>query len=322
MKICIISFDLWEYDSHILKTLRDKNIEANHIVTGKFKYKYPTPLHRVSNFFSKLLFKKNIKKIKQRQFILDELERMGPQDKILVINPELIPVDIHKKIRTYTKEYIAYLYDSSKRCPVEHLLDGLFDKIYSFDADDVVKFNFIPVTNYIYHDKKAIKPAQDFAYRVFMILSVDNRLPVLTKIADELDRINISYKFMLVGAHKPAALHPNISYQKKIIPLKQLEQYLEDTEMFLDIIRKEQTGLSFRVFESLAYQKKLITTNPDIKNYDFYNPNNILVVDPDNVMIDPAFFTTPYEPLSENVYNKYTLSTWVDTVFSLPKGQN
>lgn len=317
MKICLISFDHWHYDSHIITALQNKKIEAHHINTGRFKYKYPTPLHRVSNFFNKVVFKKNIKKIKQRQYILQELEKLGPQDKILVINPELIPVDIHKKIKEYAGEYIAYLYDSSKRYPVEHLLHGLFDKIFSFDAEDVEKYGFEPINNYIYHDKKPVRPAEEFRYRVFMISTIDERLATLNRVAHELEKSGISYKFIVVGKRKPDGLHPGITYQKDIINLEELEHYLDEAEMFLDLVRDKQTGLSFRVFESLAFQKKLITTNALVKQMEFYNSNNIFVVDADNVVIDPAFFATPYEPLPEHIYNKYTLDTWVKTVLGL-----
>jgi hypothetical protein len=129
--------------------------------------------------------------------------------------------------------------------------------------------------------------------------------------------MGISYKFILVGKKKPTGLNPNITFQKNIINLKELEQYLENTEMFLDIIREKQTGMSFRVFESLAYQKKLITTNPIVKEYDFYTGNNVMVVDPRNIVMDPEFFKTPYQPLDEAVYEKYTLDTWVKKVFDL-----
>jgi hypothetical protein len=317
MKICLISFDHWEYDSRIIKTLQDKGIEAHHINTGKFRYRYPTPFHRVTNFFNKLLLKKNIKKLKQRQYIVDELEKLGHQDKILVINPELIPVDIHNKIKLFATEYIAYLYDSSKRYPVEHLLNGIFNKIFSFDADDIKKYNLIPLSNYIYHDKKPLKSREAFSYRVFMILTIDDRLPTLNKIANELDRLAIGYKFILVGRHKPVGLNPNIQFQKNIVKLNELEHYLNETEMFLDIVRENQTGLSFRIFESLAYQKKLITTNRSVNEYSFYNPKNILILDKDIVNINPPFFETPYEPLDDAVYYKYTLDNWVKTVFSL-----
>ena len=51
--------------------------------------------------------------------------------------------------------------------------------------------------------------------------------------------------------------------------------------------------------------KKLITTNPDIINYDFYNPNNIHVIDEENIRFDAEFFNVPYEPIPEYKYNNY-----------------
>ena len=36
----------------------------------------------------------------------------------------------------------------------------------------------------------------------------------------------------------------------------------------------------------IGLKKKLITTNKDIVNYDFYNSNNIMVVDRANFQID------------------------------------
>ncbi|QEE51343.1 hypothetical protein FUA48_17745 [Flavobacterium alkalisoli] len=315
MKICLISFDHWEYDKHIVRALKDKNIEAYHINTGKFKYKYPTPFHKITNFLSKVVFKRNIKKIKQQQYILKELNKLGTQDKILVINPELIPVAIHKKIKSYTKEYIAYLYDSSKRYPIDHLLDNIFDKILSFDSDDVAQYGFSPISNYIYMDKKPLQQPNEVTYGAFMILSVDERLQTLNAIANRLDTININYNFMLVGKHKPTGLNTNISYQRDIIKLDRLDEYMSNAKVFIDIVRVNQTGLSFRVFDALCYQKKLITTNKTIKDYDFYNPNNILIVDADNPIIEASFFETPYEPLDENIYYKYTIDNWVNTVF-------
>lgn len=317
MKVCLISFDHWEYDNHIIKVLEEKNIEAHHINTGKFKYKYPTPFHRISNAVNKAVFKKNIKKIKQQQYIVEELEKLGHQDKILVINPELIPVNIHKKIKSYTNENIAYLYDSSKRYPIEHLLDNIFDRIFSFDADDVAKYGFTPISNYIYLDKKEIQKTGKAKYGVFMILSIDERLKALNKVADALDSINVNYDFIVVGKRRPDGINPNIKYQRNIIKQGELETHMDNAVVFLDLLRENQTGLSFRVFDSLAYQKKLITTNAAIKDYDFYNPQNIMVIDAENPVISPDFFTTPYQPLEDEIYYKYTLDNWVNTIFNL-----
>ncbi len=317
MKICIISFDHWHYDSYINEALQKKGIISYHINTGNFKYIYPNFFYRILNFLQKLIFKRNIKKIKQYEFILKKLDQLGHQDKILVINPDLIPLKIHHQIKKYTQSYIAYLYDSSKRYKIDHLLENVFDNVFSFDNDDVQKFGFKPISNYIYKQKRELKSNENFKYSVFIILSVDERLELLNKISLQLDALEISYKFILVGSHKPSNLNPKISFQKNKINLVEMENYLDESEIFLDLVRDHQVGLSFRVFESLAYQKKLITSNTSILEYDFYNPKNILVLDSQNLEINREFFSINYAPLSDEVYNFYTIDNWVSRIFDL-----
>jgi hypothetical protein len=65
-------------------------------------------------------------------------------------------------------------------------------------------------------------------------------------------------------------------------------------------------------------QKKIITTNKSISEYDFYNPNNILILDENSeIDINLDFFKTPYQALSDAIYYKYTIENWVKTVFKL-----
>ena len=77
-----------------------------------------------------------------------------------------------------------------------------------------------------------------------------------------------------------------------------------------------QQGLTFRVFEAMGFRKKLITTNADIVNYDFYNANNIFVWTEDSKEIPDAFFETDYEELPEEIFKKYSLENWLKTIFS------
>ena len=60
---------------------------------------------------------------------------------------------------------------------------------------------------------------------------------------------------------------------------------------------------------------KLITTNKDIKNYDFYNPNNIFVWDENTKEIPDSFFELQYQELPKEIFEKYSLKTWIKTVF-------
>ena len=71
-----------------------------------------------------------------------------------------------------------------------------------------------------------------------------------------------------------------------------------------------------RTIESIGCQKKLLTTNKSIKEYDFYNENNICVIDRNNIELKKAFFLTPYEPIDKAIYEKYALKSWLNKIFS------
>lgn len=65
--------------------------------------------------------------------------------------------------------------------------------------------------------------------------------------------------------------------------------------------------------------KKLITTNPHVKEYDFYQPENILIVDRYNPVITKEFLNVPWKDISEEIYKKYSISSWFNTIFALMK---
>ena len=80
----------------------------------------------------------------------------------------------------------------------------------------------------------------------------------------------------------------NDSIEYFINPIDYKNKLLEAKKAFclIDLKLESHNGLSFRFYESLYFQKKLITNNKDVVNYDFYNSNNILIVDYDNLIKD------------------------------------
>ena len=322
-KICIISFDHWNYDRHIVAKLNEKGIEAFHIKIGGFKHKNIGT--RIANTFSKIFLGKNPKIQKRQEHILEMLKKNGFQDQILVINPEVISLEYHQKIKKFTHKYIAYLYDSVSRCPVEHLLDGVFDEIYSFDKSDVAKYGFHETTNYNYLDKQPITSTVSIKNQVLYIASFDNRLEKVLLLKQAFEKIKVSYQFIIVG--KKTSLYKlknifsgtisGIELRRNRIEQNDLKALYSQTQAILDLVRDNQSGLSFRVFEAMAFQKKLITNNKNIMQYNFYNPNNILILENENYVFDKAFFDTNYEPLPDKIYYQYTLDNWVKTVFKI-----
>lgn len=96
---------------------------------------------------------------------------------------------------------------------------------------------------------------------------------------------------------------------------EQIIEYYKKSKVILDINHPGQTGLTMRTFESIGAGKKLVTTNQYIKDYPFYNENNILVIDRTNPMLNRFFFEQPYVELGEEVYEYCSIDGWVNDLF-------
>lgn len=155
-------------------------MHAHHINLGAYTHK--NTIAKVQNAISKSIFKKNLKTINRLNLIISELNKLGKQDQILVINPEQIPAEFHAKIKTYTTKYIAYLYDSLARCPAEHLLH-FFDEVFSFDSSDVKNKGFKLITNYNYLPENHAKLSSKFD--LVYLASYDDRMNIARKIAQK-----------------------------------------------------------------------------------------------------------------------------------------
>lgn len=317
-KIAVISFDHWNYDVHIVRALQEKGIQSFHIKIGDFKYK--NKWERVKNSLSKIFLGKNPKLKKRQDYILKQLQEKGIQDQILVINPELIDLEYHLQIKKYTQKYIAYLYDSVSRCPVEHLLEGVFDEIYSFDTNDITTYGFSATSNYIYFklEESSKKNTNDFVY----IGSIDNRIKQLNSIAEQLKNQGKTFAFYAIGKKafvcqlKQLFLGENkhITFKKNRFNQKETLAIYRESNVIIDLVRENQTGLSFRIFEAIGLQKNVITNNKSILSYDMFSSGKIACLD-DLSKINEVFFNDVN--YSNEVREKYHINNWIQTVFKV-----
>ena len=320
MKICVISFDFWGYDAHIVETLKEKGIEANHIKIGAVSYENFG--ERLTNFFSKVFLGKNLKYQKRQKFVIEQLDKLGHQDQILVLNADTFDHSTLEYMKKSTNRFITFLYDNLDRFPVQDKLH-FFDKIYSFDDKDIEKHEFERLTNYNYLpflSQEKQNPSEDALY----ITSYDKkRIKQLEFLSRKFEELRLKFDLYVIGkkSWKNQLMKPfsknKIVFTRKRINHENLPEFYKRTKVILDLMRENQYGLSFRVFEAMALEKKIITDNEKIKNYDFYNPNNILVLNKDFSNITKEFFETPYQSLPEEIYKKYTLEKWVERVFNL-----
>lgn len=316
MKICVISFDHWNYDHYIVKELLKKGHESHHIKLASFKHK--NSFARLKNAFSKVFFKKNLKHIQRQNFILEELEKFGTQDQILVINPELIDLEYHLKIKKHTSKYIAYLYDSVARCPVEHLLNGVFDEIYSFDKEDIRTYGFLETSNYIYHIEEIIDNNQkkfDYLY----VGSIDERITFLNALGEKMKIDQKNFLFLSIGKKSFMKKlrqfflneNRNITFSAKRLSHDQMLELYKQSNFVLDVVRENQTGLSFRIFECMGINANVISTNKNLENYDLIHSGKIFIYDPNLINYNSV------EKYPLEMIKKYSIETWVENVFKL-----
>ncbi|UJH92197.1 hypothetical protein LZ575_06385 [Antarcticibacterium sp. 1MA-6-2] len=313
MKITIIAPFTFGYIEALVAELAAKpSVEVTLINTGEFRFKYQSVFERVYNVYLKVIKSKNLKIQFQSREIVKILNEQPPQDIIMVIRPDKLERSLLGTLRKYSSKLISYYFDSVSNFPQKIKLIPLFDEVYSYDKEDAQKYNLKFITNYIPYDSSGSK---EVSGGVFNISSYDRRFPVLVTLANQLKQMNYPFKF-IVRKEKLIKV-PDIEIVKEYIPLTEVKKLIEEAEVLLDIQKENQMGLSFRVFEALGYDKKLITTNQDIKTYDFYDSDNILVLDKENLQIPESFLKKQYKEVPEKIKEKYRRKAWSKEVFGI-----
>ncbi len=314
-KILIVSPRAFGYVEYLYNELKKhKNLEVNIVYLEFLGYK--NKYQKVQNFFSKLFTGVNLKK--NYFFLKSEVKAFGPQNEIFVIRPDFLTDNFLKALRRQTERLVAYYWDSAQRVSRKQDIIHFFHKIYSFDKVDVERYGFEFITNYIF-ETSAINKNPEYLFFNISGNDDDYRFGQLESFGKYLKNNDWSFKFI--------SFHPKLEKENRgiidvideIIYVNEVVELIKKAKILVEFQRKQQIGLSFRVFEALGFQKKLITNNTDIINYDFYNPKNILVVDVDNPIVPEEFVNSPYVCVDENILKKYALEHWVNHVFDIEK---
>lgn len=100
--------------------------------------------------------------------------------------------------------------------------------------------------------------------------------------------------------------------RKTLLSYDEIREMIYQSKCILDLMVDRQIGLSQRPFESIFFEKKLITNNRDIKNYDFYRKENIFILDEQPLEELPEFLKIPYQKISDELVEEYTPQNWIN----------
>lgn len=94
--------------------------------------------------------------------------------------------------------------------------------------------------------------------------------------------------------------------------MEENEDIATKAEVVIDFKIDYHTGASFRFFECLNREQKIITNNTEMKNYDFYHPDNIFITDFENFTGLKEFLQKPYHKIDRKIVDKYGIKNWLN----------
>ena len=314
MRILLIGMHFYEYEEKIKEELENLGYSVDIIydsVVSKKKYIPDFLFNFINHCYQQLVLKKIVG---------------NKYDKIIVLVGRYLCVETLKKLKRDRKtELILYLWDDIQRVENFEITRNYYDKIFSFDRIDCQNNGFIFLPLFYTHDFFIEKKGRCKIDLYSSFWNHSDRISIARKILEQ-DNFGRRYFFYILVGKKD---YIKIFFNKSIFRRAELKQInfstqklayeknvinMKDAFAVLDIQFPSQRGLTLRTIEALGTKSKIITTNKDIANYDFYNPQNICIIDRENPVVPDIFWNTPYKDLEENLYKKYSLDNWIKTL--------
>ena len=319
-RILLVMPNYYGFDEVVNDVLTKYSNCEVHFINYDVGFKYVNLFQRLKNFYSKVILKKNLKPQFKEKYFLDLVKSFDHFDYVIANRPDILPVSLLNELKTKSNNKILLLWDSLEKVPIAHSIIGYFDKVFSFDINDCKNFKFSKIENFHFESNsssRAVEVGHD-TYDAVFLGTVDKRIDDLKIILDYLKSKNkLVRAYLHIPKERNLVYKEDITILKKIVPFKYSHSFIRNCKIIIDLAHDNQTGLSFRVFEAMKFQKKLITTNRNIKNFDFYRSENIYIVDNINeINISADFFESPYCPLPQDIYDKYSAKSWVEKIMS------
>jgi hypothetical protein len=261
-------------------------------------------------------------------FFAQRLEELGRKSysTILVIQGEGVTANTLKTVRTaYPKaKLIFYTWDSIENKPFSKQNLSFYDYCSTFDPVDAKKYglNFRP----LFFSDGFDRPADaTYTYDLSFIGTVhSDRFKIVSAIIEQLPSNARTFIYLYLQA--PWMFDLRRVFTKTVdgakrddfrfIPLSKdvVQSTFFRSRAVVDIEHVNQRGATMRTIEALGSKRKLVTTNMELRHYDFYNPLNIQIVDRHSPRLDKDFFQTPYQPIPEEIRQKYKMQQWIREV--------
>jgi hypothetical protein len=222
------------------------------------------------------------------------------------------------------KKSVFYMWDRLGFLPYTKKLLPLFDETATFDIKDYEKGlfkHFLPL--YIPEEYSFVSPSETKKYDgVFVGTGKTAKVKALKKIKREFEKEGLTLYSYLYCPAKAVFLSNKIFHPLIFCGLKKknfnfaklstdaIKNLYSQSKSVVDPGAEDEGGLSLRIGESLGFKNKIITSNQSIRQYSFYNENNIYVFPNEKYDIS-AFLDRKFDESNLTDLAEYHINQWV-----------
>lgn len=251
-------------------------------------------------------------------------------DYILFIDSEM---PTHKVLKQYrnafpNSKFCLHMWDSVENLKGVQNKFSFFDYISTFDRKDADDYKLVFRPLFFSEEFRAREKRKEYKYDLSFIGTIhSDRYRIIREILKSthsyffypyLQSHFIYFFYKAVKKEFRKARIGDFKFEK--LDSKTIAEVVEESKAVLDIQHPKQTGLTMRTLEMLGMKIKLITTNSDIVHYDFYNKNNICVIDRKNPKVPNEFYLTEYKEIPQKIYEYYSIRQWINDVLGVQNG--
>ena len=189
-------------------------------------------------------------------------------------------------------------------------------KVYSFQEEDCRAFGLqFNSTMYAPPPPGLLPEAPGICCDLLFLGVPKDRLPLLRTLHGKLHEMGLRacFRIALTGCENLAPEQGGgWLVTRDWIPYPVYLHWVQQSRAILDIYQAIQTGFSLRVMEHIFFGKKLVTNNAVIQKAAFYHPDNIFLLQKDDIACLKDWLDLPFVPIDENIKNYYRLENWIE----------
>lgn len=181
------------------------------------------------------------------------------------------------KIVLFLQDIVSSFVDIYKNRPVDIVqYKKKCDAIITFDKKDSKKFGFLYHSTVFSHIPISVSDSNKFD--VFFIGKYKGRLDLLVDIYIKLSSCGLKCKFIVLNAPiDKRKMSDKIEYIDHILSYKEVLQLVNDTKCILEILQPGAVGYTYRLWESISYNKFLLSNNHSLLNSEFFDKKYISI---------------------------------------------